>query len=74
MARFACLAAVPKFLTQTLLPASGDALPAHGAGAVTQVVRLENAQQGAKALALRLRMTWDGGVEQVDVKNFPAGL
>jgi hypothetical protein len=74
MERFSCLAAVPKFLTQTLLPASGDVLPALGAGAVTQVVRLENSQQGVKALALRLRFSWDGGVEQVDVKNFPPGL
>ena len=65
---------MPKFLALTLLPASGDVLPALGAGSVTQVVRLDNAQQGAKALALRLRFAWDGGVEQVDVKNFPAGL
>jgi hypothetical protein len=75
LARFSCLAAVPKFLALTLLPASGDSLPAHSAGSVTQVFRLENSQQGSKAIALRLRFTWDGGApEQVDVKSFPPGL
>jgi hypothetical protein len=76
MAHFVCQAAVPKFMKLTLLPASGDALPARGAP-VTQLIRLDNSQQGAKAIALRLKLLWDGapgGGITTDVRDFPVGL
>jgi hypothetical protein len=76
MAHFVCQAAVPKFMKLTLLPASGDALPARGAP-VMQLIRLDNSQQGAKAIALRLKLLWDGapgGGITTDVRDFPVGL
>ncbi len=69
---------MPKFLKLTMQPASSDSVPAGGAGAVTQSLRLENSAHGAKALALRLKFGYDAAgapvTDQVDVKNFPPTL
>ena len=39
-------AAVPKYMKLTILPASSASIPA--GGAVTQVIKVDNSQQGAK--------------------------
>ena len=69
-------AAVPKFMQLKLDPASGNALPA--GAVVTQRLHVNNGQHGVKPLVLRLRIAYtaDGAarMEQVEVKNLPAGL
>ena len=60
-------------------PASGSQLPAAAAGSVTQDLHIVNSAHGQKPLALRLRISYTRGdgtpcVEQVEVKNLPAGL
>ncbi|MFY7695447.1 MAG: glycosyltransferase, partial [Cyanobium sp.] len=49
-------AAVPKFLRIELQPASGSTVPPLNGGCVEQELRVTNSQQGAKALALRLKL------------------
>lgn len=82
--------AVPKTMKLTLLPASAPSVaPASTGGApVVQVFKVDKGDPAdtgnaaaAKPLALRLKFTYTpvgapAGqlVEQVDVKNFPAGL
>jgi AP-1 complex subunit gamma-1 len=70
---------VPKYLTLRLEPASGSSLPPKGGSPITQSLWLTNSQQGAKDLAVRLRLGWTDAagsahVEQVTVDKFPAGL
>jgi AP-1 complex subunit gamma-1 len=71
-------AAVPKFMQLRLEPASGSTLGAGGAGPVKQRLHVTNTMHGQKPLVLRLRVgyTLHGvpKVEQVEVKNLPAGL
>ncbi len=71
-------AAVPKFMQLRLEPASGNTLAAGGGASVKQRLHVTNTMHGQKALVLRLRLgyTLNGmpKVEQVEVKNLPAGL
>eukprot|EP00878_Enallax_costatus_P018020 GHUV01018946.1.p1 GENE.GHUV01018946.1~~GHUV01018946.1.p1 ORF type:complete len:448 (+),score=223.83 GHUV01018946.1:2050-3393(+) len=71
-------AAVPKYMQLRLEPASGTALPALGAGSVTQALHITNTMHGQKPLVMRLRLNFsrDGQpvVQQVEVNNFPAGF
>ena len=70
-------AAVPKTMSLSMRAASGDSVPATGAGRVTQRLDVTNSQHGTKALAMRLRLAWNAGgaavVEQATV-DFPPGL
>lgn len=57
--------------------ASGTTLGAHG-GTATQRLHINNALQGQKGLAMRLRIGYNlvgaAVLEQLEVRNFPAGL
>lgn len=44
--KFVFLAAFPKYIKLKMEPPSGDALPANNAGAITQVVKIQNTMQG----------------------------
>lgn len=61
-----------------LEPASGSALPALGGGPVTQRMALTNTMHGAKPIAMRLRLAYSVGgqqvLEQAEVTAFPSGL
>ena len=74
---YALQAAVPKTMSLSMRAASGDSVPANGAGRVTQRLDVTNSQHGTKALAMRLRLAWNAGgaavVEQATV-DFPPGL
>lgn len=74
---FMLQAAVPKFMTLQLEPASSTELAPHG-GSATQRIHVVNSQHGVKPLAMRLRVAYsrDGAavVEQCQVSNFPAGF
>lgn len=72
-------AAVPKYITLKLEPASGTTVPAAGAGGVQQRIWLTNTLQGSKPLAIRLRVSFTDGagqqvVDQTTVDNLPEGL
>jgi AP-1 complex subunit gamma-1 len=71
-------AAVPKFMQLKLDPASGATLAPMGAGNATQQLHVNNSMHGQKPLVMRLRIAYTLGLEakleQVEVKNFPAGL
>lgn len=71
-------AAVPKFVQLQLETASSNILPASGNGSITQTLRVTNSQQGQKALAMRLRVSYkvngEEGLELGQVNNFPRGL
>lgn len=73
---FLLQAAVPKFMTLTMGPATGTALPPGNSGAVTQTITVNNTQYGAKPLVMRLKISYtQGGVpmnEEVTVNTFPA--
>jgi AP-1 complex subunit gamma-1 len=78
IASFSLQAAVPKFMTVRLDPASGSTLPPRGAGALTQGLHVSNSMHGQKALAMRLRMTYVRGgqqeTQQCEVAGFPDGF
>jgi AP-1 complex subunit gamma-1 len=76
-------AAVPKYLTLKLEPASGTSLPANNPGAtITQRMHVTNASQGSKPLALRLRIVLARAageaptteVVELGADRLPAGL
>mmetsp|Transcript_5047 Transcript_5047/g.14511 ORF Transcript_5047/g.14511 Transcript_5047/m.14511 type:complete len:886 (-) Transcript_5047:647-3304(-) len=74
---FALQAAVPKFMSLRLAPASGAEL-APGSQ-ITQRISVTNNMHGQKALIMRLRIAYatpSAGptVQQAEVKNFPTGL
>ncbi|KAK9904228.1 hypothetical protein WJX75_007294 [Coccomyxa subellipsoidea] len=75
---FSLQAAVPKFMQLKLDPASGATLAPMGAGNATQQLHVNNSMHGQKPLVMRLRIAYTLGLEakleQVEVKNFPAGL
>lgn len=48
--KFIFLAAFPKYIKLKMEPPSGDALPAHNGGAITQVVKIQNSMQGEARL------------------------
>jgi len=80
LSAFICQVAVPKTMKLSLQPASSSIIPAVGAGSVTQAFSLDNAVHGSKAIAVRMKLVYTPGgggetvTEQVDVKNFPAGV
>ena len=51
-------AAVPKFMQLRLDPASGSSLQPNNGNSLTQVLHVTNSQQGTKALAMRLRISF----------------
>ncbi|BDA45799.1 AP-1 complex subunit gamma-1 [Coccomyxa sp. Obi] len=75
---FSLQAAVPKFMQLKLDPASGSTLAPMGAGNASQQLHVTNSMHGQKPLVMRLRIAYTLGteakLEQVEVKNFPAGL
>jgi AP-1 complex subunit gamma-1 len=75
---FTFQAAVPKYMTIKLEPASGATLPAGGAGSVTQVMHVKNTMHGQKKLVMRLRLVFTREdqqmLEQGEVSNFPAAF
>ncbi|KAK1292271.1 AP-1 complex subunit gamma-2 [Acorus calamus] len=70
-------AAVPKFFQLKLDPASSNILPSSGNGPITQSMVVTNSQQGQRALAMRLRISYkvnnQDKMEQGQVNNFPDG-
>ena len=78
VSRFLVQAAVPKYITLKLEPASGTELPPYGMGQIVQRINLTNAMQGQKPLMLRLKVEYaiNGAPvsEMVEVKTFPPGL
>ncbi len=74
---YALQAAVPKTMSLSMRAASGDSVPANGAGRVTQRLDVTNSQHGTKALAIRLRLAWNAGgaaVQEQATVDFPPGL
>jgi hypothetical protein len=75
---FTFQAAVPKYMTIKLEPASEATLPAGGAGSVTQVMHVKNTMHGQKKLVMRLRLVFTREdqqmLEQGEVSNFPAAF
>ena len=73
--KFICQAAVPKFMKLSLVPANGDEV-SQGKD-VSQLIKVENSQQGIKPIALRLKLIWgiDGEFsETTDIRGFPTML
>jgi AP-1 complex subunit gamma-1 len=70
-------AAVPKFLTLRLEPASGTTVGGLG-GAVTQRLHVVNSLAGQKGIAMRLRINYSRGgapvQHQAEVSSFPPGF
>jgi AP-1 complex subunit gamma-1 len=68
-------AAVPKYLSMVLQPASGASISPGGAGTVEQVLRLTNSMQGQKSIMLKMKLDFDVGgrkmQELVAVSGFP---
>lgn len=75
---FTFQAAVPKYMTIKLEPASGAILHAGGAGSVTQVMHVKNTMHGQKKVVMRLRLVFTREdqqiLEQGEVSNFPAAI
>ncbi|KAL3511259.1 hypothetical protein ACH5RR_030660 [Cinchona calisaya] len=71
-------AAVPKFLQLHLDPASGNTLPAHGNGSISQNLRITNSQHGKKSLVMRIRIGYKMNskdiLEDGQINNFPRDL
>lgn len=70
--------AVPKYVKLEMSSASGSTLPAHSAGAVTQVVKVSNSMLGQKPLQLKIKVTYTNAqgqpvTEMGTVANFPDG-
>lgn len=68
-------AAVPKYLRVELMPASGTTVAPLNSAYVEQELRVTNSQQGAKGIALKLKLVYDQGGVHVDeiaqVSSFP---
>lgn len=75
---FALQAAVPKYMQLRMEPASSSLLPARGAGVAVQSLFLLNSLHGQKGVAMRLRVAYRRGeeqvAEQVEVAGLPTGL
>ncbi|KAK9838207.1 hypothetical protein WJX84_012119, partial [Apatococcus fuscideae] len=75
---FSLQAAVPKFMQLRLDPASGSSLQPNSGNSLTQLLHVTNSQQGTKALAMRLRISFkragEQKLEQCEVRGFPNGL
>jgi len=75
MERLIFQAAVPKYVTMEMKPASGALVPANGAGAQTQLVKVTNTAPG-KPLMMRLKIRYVVGgrqiEEQAQVNSFPS--
>ena len=75
---FSLQAAVPKYASLRLEPASGSSLPALGLGGISQTLRVNNSLAGTKPLAMRLRVNYSRGglpvAHQLEVSSFPPGL
>nr|PNR43621.1 hypothetical protein PHYPA_016002 [Physcomitrium patens] len=71
-------AAVPKFMTLRLDPASGSSLPQNSSGVITQILTVTNSLHGQKPLVMRVKIAYkaDGQpvLEQGEVNNFPSKL
>jgi AP-1 complex subunit gamma-1 len=75
---FLLQAAVPKFMTLSMGPASGASMPPGNAGApLTQAISVSNSQYGVKPLVMRLKISYvHGGApvnEECTVNAFPPG-
>ena len=75
---FLLQAAVPKFMTLTMGPATGAALAPGGASPpLQQAITVSNSQYGVKPLVMRLKVSYThGGVpvaEELTVSAFPPG-
>lgn len=77
MTNFVFEAAVPKFVTLTMQPATGQILPPNTADLVTQSMSCVNSSNGEKALIMKLRIGYvcNGAPvqEMGQVGGFPAG-
>ncbi|CAH1779344.1 unnamed protein product [Owenia fusiformis] len=76
MENFVFQAAVPKSFQLQLEPPSASTIPANNAGAVTQVIKINNPQKQAIRMRLRMTYTTNGSpvTEQGEVSNFPNNL
>jgi AP-1 complex subunit gamma-1 len=75
---FLLQAAVPKFMSLSMGPATGSALPPGGAAPpLTQAITVSNSQYGAKPLVMRLKVSYAHGGAPVNaeltVNQFPPG-
>jgi AP-1 complex subunit gamma-1 len=75
---FLLQAAVPKFMTLSMGPASGASMPPGNAGPpLTQAISVSNSQYGVKPLVMRLKISYvHGGApvnEECTVNAFPPG-
>lgn len=75
---FVLQAAVPKYITLTLNPASATLLPPNNMSKVTQTMQVQNTLQGQKPLLMKLRLEYSLNGQQkeqmVNVANFPSTL
>lgn len=74
---FVFQAAVPKYMKMQMQPASASAVPAGGAGSVTQLLKLANSMHGQKPIVMRIKVEYALAGNKVsetgEVSNFPAG-
>ena len=72
---FTLQAAVPKFMSVKLEPATGNILPPMGTGTITQALQITNNLHGEKPLIMRLKIIFSKNGNEViklaEVKNFP---
>jgi AP-1 complex subunit gamma-1 len=75
---FVLQAAVPKYITLALNPASATLLPPNNMSKVTQTMQVQNTQQGQKPLLMKLRLEYSLNGQQkeqmVNVANFPSTM
>ena len=68
-------AAVPKYITMALEPATGTSLPPNKTGAVTQVLRLTNSMHGTKPLMIKMKLMYekDDGTRVEELESIKFG-
>ncbi|XP_011409718.1 PREDICTED: AP-1 complex subunit gamma-1 [Amphimedon queenslandica] len=73
---FVFQAAIPKTFKLQMQPPSGNVIPAHNQGNVTQVINIENPQKQPLRMKTRINYTVSGApvLEQGEVNNFPPEL
>lgn len=76
--KFVFLAAFPKYIKLKMEPPTGDVVPPNNGGAVTQVVKIQNSQQGEKPVLMRIKLDFQFNGSKVEdmvtVNNFPSGI
>uniref|UniRef100_K3WEF7 AP-1 complex subunit gamma n=1 Tax=Globisporangium ultimum (strain ATCC 200006 / CBS 805.95 / DAOM BR144) TaxID=431595 RepID=K3WEF7_GLOUD len=75
---FLFLAAFPKYIKLKMEPASGDMVPPHNGGTVTQLVKIQNSMHGEKPVLMRIKLEFTVNGSKVEemaaVNSFPPNI